>query len=250
MQTYKKIIVAALVLCTALPASAENEGGLIVGLEAEKKVDKKLSFGIEADMRTRNNFKTMDRWNFGIGASYKFTKWLKADAGYNLLNQNYREKINYNSSGSLNNWRPSYWGVKHRFHFSLTGTYKMTNGLKFSLRERWQYTYRPEKTVDRWDFDDEAWEEKVRSGKGKNQLRSRLQIAYDKKRALLTPYVSVELYNKMAIEKIRYTAGCDFNITKQHSLGIFYRYQNMKNVDEDDYDPNMHYLGLGYKFKF
>ena len=95
-----------------------------------------------------------------------------------------------------------------------------------------------------------AWEEKVRSGKGKNQLRSRLQIAYDKKRALLTPYVSVELYNKMAIEKIRYTAGCDFNITKQHSLGIFYRYQNMKNVDEDDYDPNMHYLGLGYKFKF
>ena len=102
--------------------------------------------------------------------------------------------------------------------------------------------------MQRWDFDDDTWEDKIR--KGKNLLRSRLQIEYDKKHALLTPYASMELYNAWGIEKIRYTLGTDINLSKQHSLGVFYRFQNMKHVDADDYDPDMHYLGLGYKFKF
>ena len=81
-------------------------------------------------------------------------------------------------------------------------------------------------------------------------MRSRLQLEYDKKHALLTPYASIELYNSWAVEKIRYTVGTDLNLSKQHVLNVFYRYQNMKNVDDGDYDPNMHYIGVGYKFKF
>ena len=239
-----------LMVTSSMPLSAQSEGGLIVGAEAEKKVNKQLSVGMEAEMRTRNNFKTMDRWKFGINMDYKLSKHLKASAGYNLLNQDFREDIDLKSSGAYNHWRPSYWGVKHRFYASLTGQYKLQNGLKLSLRERWQYTYRPEKTVERWDFDDEQWEDKIRKGKGKNQLRSRLQIEYDKKGSLLNPYASMELYNSWGIKKIRYTVGTDFKLSKQHSLGLFYRFQNMKNVDADDYDPDMHYLGLGYKFKF
>lgn len=245
-----KIIATVLLTAMCLPLSAQSEAGLLVSAEAEKQVNKKLSFSIEAEMRTRNNLKTMDRWKFGIGAEYKLTSWLKANAGYNLLNQNYREDYNYKSSGALNKWRPSYWGIKHRVYASLTGSYKFSNNIKLSLRERWQYTYRPEKTVQRWDYDDEEWEDKVRSATGKNQLRSRFEIAYDKKHALLTPYASMELYNSWGIEKIRYTVGTDIRLNKQHSLGVFYRFQDMKNVDADDYDPDMHYIGLGYKFTF
>ena len=240
---------AAVILTAALPATAQSEGGLLLSAEAEKKIDKKLSVSLEADMRTRNNFKTMDRWSLDLGASYKLTKWLKADAGYVLLNQNNHEKINYKTSGAYDNWRPSYWGLKHRVYASLTGSYKIGD-IKLSLRERWQYTYRPSKTVQRWDFDDETWEDKVRSGKGKNQLRSRFEIAYDKKRALFTPYASVELYNSWGIEKVRYTVGTDIRLNKQHSLTAFYRFQDIRNADADDYDPDMHYLGIGYKFKF
>ena len=241
---------AVLTTIASLPMLAQSEGGLIAGAEVEKKVNKQLSVGIEAEMRTRNNLKTMDRWKFGIGADYKLMKGLKLSAGYNLLNQNFREDIDLKSSGDYTHWRPSYWGIKHRFYAGLTGQYKFGNDLKLSLRERWQYTYRPEKTVQRWDFDDDTWEDKIRKGKGKNLLRSRLQIEYDKKHALLTPYASMELYNAWGIEKIRYTLGTDINLSKQHSLGVFYRFQNMKHVDADDYDPDMHYLGLGYKFKF
>ena len=246
-----RITLTALAL-TALsqPLMAQSEAGLLMEVGAEKKLSKKFSVGLEADMRTRNNLKTMDRWSVGISASYKPIKYLKFNAGYTLLDNNFREKISYNTSGSYNNWRPSYWGIRHRLHASVTGTYKFQNNLRVSLRERWQYTYRPEKTVERWDFDNSWWEDKVRSGKGKNQLRSRLQLEYDKKGALLTPFASMELYNSWAIEKIRYTVGTDFNITKQQTFSLFYRFQNMKNVDDDDYDPDMHYIGVGYKFKF
>lgn len=250
MRISDRIVVTALLAVMSLTATAQTEGGLIAGAEVEKKVNKQLSVGVEAELRTRNDFKTMERWSLGLAASYKFNKWLKADAGYTLLNTNFREDISYKSSGAYNNWRPSYWGIRHRVHASLTGTYKFQNNLRLSLRERWQYTYRPEKTVTRWDFDNESWEDKVRAGKGKNQLRSRLQLEYDKKKALLTPYASVELYNSWAIEKIRYTVGTDINVTKSHTFNVFYRYQNMKNVEEDVYDPDMHYIGVGYKFKF
>ena len=233
-----------------LTASAQSESGLLLGVEANKKLSKQLSISLEAELRTRNNFKTMDRWAVGLGAQYKLTNWLKADAGYKLLNTNFREDIDLKESGAYNHWRPSYWGVKHRFYASLAGSYKFSNNIKLELRERWQYTYRPEKTVERWDFDDEAWEDKVRSGAGRNQLRSRFEVSYDRKRAFFTPYASIELYNSWGIEKIRYNIGTDLRLSKQHNLSIYYRFQDMKHVDANANDPDMHYLGASYKFKF
>ncbi len=266
MERSVRNIVLAVFVGLSASAFAQSEGGLLLGVEAEKKIDKKLSVSVEAEMRTRNDFKTMDRWKFGISGSYKFTKWLKADVGYDLLNDNNREKKEYYTSSSGKyvkiHWRPGYWGVKHRFHASLTGSVKIAD-FKLSLRERWQYSYRPEKDVTRWtwrvsdaagnavsDTDMRLDDDYSRSAKGKNQLRSRLEIAYDKKRALFSPYASMELYNSWAIEKIRYTVGTGIRLSKQHSLDVFYRFENMRNVDADEYDPDMHYLGIGYKFKF
>ena len=234
---------------------AQSEAGLTLGAEADKKLGKKLTVGLEADFRTRNDFKTVDRWSVGLSASYKLSKWLKADAGYSLLYGNNREKITYNytTSGtvaSYNNWRPSYWSVRHRLNASLTADYKLPFNLHVSLRERWQYTYRPEATTTRWDFDNSKWEDKVRAGRGKNQLRSRFQVEYDKKKTLLKPYASMELYNSWGIEKVRYALGTDIKLMKQHSFDVYYRFQNARHVDDDDYDPDMHYIGIGYKFKF
>ncbi len=249
MRMYKQIL-AVLVAATSLPLSAQNEGGLLLEADAKKEIFNDFSVGIGADLRTRNDFKTMDRWSLGLNAAYKINKWLKVDAGYKWLRTNFREDINYKTSGAYNKWRPSYWGNRHRFYASVTGDYKFANNIKLSLRERWQYTYRPGTTVQRWDFDNEQWEDKVRSGKGKNVLRSRFQIEYARKRALLTPYANVELYNSWALDKVRYTVGTEIRLNSLHSFDVFYRYQHMSSVDDDEYDPNMHYLGVGYKFKF
>jgi hypothetical protein len=234
-------------------AIAQSEGGLLLSAGVDRKIDRKLSVGLDGDFRTRNDFKTVDRWSIGLGASYKFTKWLKADAGYTLLNNNFREKVD--DSESRIKWRPSYWGLRHRLNASLTVDQKVWGDLRLSLRERWQYTYRAEKSVERWFLypatqSSSLDNDYVRPGKGKNQLRSRLQVEWDKKRALFTPFANIELYNSWSIEKIRYTVGTDIRLDRQNSLSVFYRFQDMHNVDEEDYDPDMHYLGLGYKFKF
>lgn len=250
MHMYKRLAAVAFILTSALPLLAQSEGGLYLSAEAEKKIDKKLSVSVEGAMRTRNDFKTMDRWSLDLGASYKLNKWLKADIGYMLLDQNDHEKINYKSTGAYDTWRPSYWQLRHRVYASLTGTVKLGSNFKLALRERWQYTYRPETTAQRWDFDDEVWEDDVRSGKGKHVLRSRLGISYDKKKALFSPYANIELYNGLGIQKVRYTVGTDIQLTKQHAFTAFYRFQDARNVSAGDYDPDMHYLGLGYKFKF
>ena len=83
----------ALPLCllALLPSSAvaqSDDFGLDFSLEAQKKINKQWSIGLEGELRTRDNTKTVDRWSVGLGVDYKVLKWLKASAGYNLLYDN------------------------------------------------------------------------------------------------------------------------------------------------------------------
>lgn len=259
----RKISTLCILAVAPLCASAQSDDfGLDFTLEAQKKLSKQWSLSLEAEYRTRNNTKTSDRWAFGLSADYKATKWLKASAGYTLLYDN-NEKISYFDAtddavldGDADEGDPKkcaqYWQARHRFNVSLTADKKLFGDFRFSLRERWQYTYRPGYTVsERWSYLDNAYDgnEKHYSGKGKNVLRSRLQVEYDKKGLNLTPYANVELFNAWSIQKIRYTAGLDWKLSRQHSIGAFYRYQNVRD-DDDDNEPNTHLIGLGYKFKF
>ena len=258
----RRFIVLMLALAT-LPFSSWAQGddfGTILSVEADKKINKKFTVGLEAEMRTRDDVKTVDRWSGGIQAAYKVLPWLKVSAGYTLLYDN-NERISYyeEGDGKVNKGIVSagdpkkcaqYWGVRHRFNVSLTGSQKI-GGLTLSLRERWQYTYRPEYTVSqRWSFYDEDYdgEEHTYRGKGKNVLRSKLEAEYKISGFPVTPYASVELFNAWNLEKVRYTAGGDYKINKKHVVGMFYRYQHVNN--DSDNEPNRHVVGLSYKVKF
>lgn len=248
-------------LCLS-PISAQGDDfGLDFSVEAEKKISKQWSAGFEGELRRRDDAQTNARWSAGLYADYKVVKWLKASAGYTFLYDN-NQRISYYDptdeaviDGDAESGDPKkcarYWGARHRFNVSLTASGKLGDW-KLSLRERWQYTYRPEHTVDeRWSYLDGAYDgkEKMYSGKGKNVLRSRGQIEYDKKGFDITPYASVELFNAWSVQKVRYTVGIDWKLSKLHSVGAYYRYQSVHN-DDDDYEPNLHLVGVGYKFKF
>jgi len=240
-----------LALCAVLSpikASAGDDAGLLLSAGVSHKLDKKWSVGGDVEFRSRNNFRTADRVSVGINAGYKLCKWLKASAGYSLLIDNNYEKLTFNDDLSYNNWRPSYWGLRHRFNVSLTGSYSI-NRVTLSLRERWQYTYRPHKMTDNFDFDEAEWETVEVSGKGKNVLRSKLQVEWNIPRCKFDPFASVEFYNAWALEKTRFTVGVDYNIKKTHYFEAFYRYQHL-NGDDDDNEENEHIVGLGYTFKF
>ena len=254
----------AAILITLLPLSAvaqSDDFGLDFNLEAQKKISKKWSVGLEGEFRTRDNTKTVDRWSLGLGVDYKVLKWLKASAGYTFLWDN-NERISYSDASDVLDGdfdtegepkkRANYWAPRHRFNVSLTFDKKLFGDFKFSLRERWQYTYRPEHTVsERWSYLTQAYDgkEKVYSGKGKNVLRSRLQVEYDKKGLAVTPYANVEFFNAWSLQKTRFNVGLDWKLSKQHTIGAFYRYQSVRD-DDDDNEPNIHMIGLGYKFKF
>ena len=240
---------------TMAMASAQSDFGMWYELGAEKKLSKKWSLGLEGEFRTRNNTKTADRWSAGISAEYKIVKGLKASAGYNLLYDNNQEELTWNTSGDSKKWTPSYWGVRHRLNLSLAGSIDVGR-FSFGLRERWQYTYRPEakdkKYAFNYDDDDflSGYTLESVKGKGKNVLRSRLQVDYDIPKCKVDPFVNVEMFNDdNGIQKMRYQVGVDYKIKKQHVFSITYRYQNVNDSDDDN-ETNIHMIGLGYKYKF
>ena len=244
----RRILLAALVAVTCLPLSAQSDDfGLWGEVNVEKKLTKKWSLGAGVEYRTRDNVKTSDRFSAGIDASYKITDWLKASVGYSLLDDhNYK----VNTKGTK---YADYWGLRHRTSMSLTAA-KSFGKFNLSLRERWQYTFRPEKTVTRYylntttshDAGEEA-DEKTYSSKHKHVWRNRLQVRY-KISSMWHPYVNAETYMSSSFEKIRCAAGTEIRINKQHSLNVAYMFQHPFNDDEDE--GNSHILNVGYTFKF
>ena len=244
----KPSLLTLLVLFLSLPtmAQSDTESGLWTSAEVQKKLNKQWSLSAEAEYRLRENFGSTDRWTLSASASYKPLKWLKLDAGYKFLRVLNDDETSWKDNGvDPNKWTPAWWCTKHRLFASATGSLK-AGRMDLSLRERWQYTYRPETTIDRYDIDDDEWESKTKDGKAQHVLRSRLQAEYDIPKCKIDPYASAECYHaKGGLQKIRYTAGADWKLSKQHVLEAFYRY-----IDSHDDDPNLHVIGIGYKYKF
>jgi len=198
--------------------------------------------------RSRNNFRTADSFTGEIAASYKPLKWLRFSAGYSLLVDNNREKLTVHEDFSYNNWRKSYWGTRHRVQVGVTGSYKV-HRVTLSLREMWQYTYRPEKTnLDNFDFDEGVWEKVSRRGKGKNELRSRIGADWDIPHCKFTPFAMAEAVTTKSFDKLRLTVGTEYTLKRRHVFEAFYRYQHV--FDDDDYDVTSHIIGVGYRFRF
>ena len=243
------IALLLLVLCAALTPtpSRADDAGLVASIEASHKFSKKLSASLETEFRSRNNFRTADRVSIGGDVSYKLLPWLKAGLGYSLLIDNNKEHLSFQDDGvSYNNWRPSYWGLRHRFNVTLTGSYKIRR-VELSLRERWQYTYRPGKIVDNFDFDENEWEDHEVRGKGKNVLRSRLQLEWDIPKCKFDPFASVEFHTTRDLEKTRFIMGVDHSVKKKHNFKLYYRFQLTGSSSDES---NIHMLGLGYTYKF
>ena len=253
MEKFQRRLIAllfAVFTLTAATAFADdnNDFGIKYSAETSKKINKHWSVDAGVGFRTRDNAKTADKWDVSVGAGYKITHWLKANAGYQFIYDNNEEKFKYNSTGDVTKWRPSFWGPRHRTYASLTASVK-AGRVKFSIRERWQYTYRPEKTTERYLYGSDSWEEVSVRSKSKNVLRSRFQVSYNIPRSKVSPFANVEIYNSWSLDKTRLSAGAEWSITKKHSVEAFYRFQSVNSTD-DDHDTNSHILGLGYTFSF
>jgi opacity protein-like surface antigen len=222
-----KIAVLTLICLLIAPQiwAQDEDFGTQTGIDITKKILPGLNFTLGEEFRTRDNLKTADRWSTDLGLSYKVIPYLTLGGGYDFIRYNHATKG---------------WETRNRYYFFATGQYKFSN-FKLSLRERFQSTNR----VGVKETDTRA--------NPKLYLRHRLQLEYDIPDSKFSPFVSTELYETLndptgnSLNKLRYTAGCDYDINKRNSLELFYRYTNFK--DDDDYSGR-HVIGLGYSFKF
>ena len=225
-----------------------DEFGTWTSVSLDKKLSKQFSLGTELELRTGNNLKNIDRWSAGISVDYRLAKWLKASAGYTYLYDYHPEAYTYQDDGDLNKRTMTYFGSRHRLNVSLTAS-KDFGKLNVSLRERWQYTYRPEQENMRMDYQhaDLGYSYSVR-GKATNIWRNKLQLKY-KTTGMLQPYLYGETYvSGTGFDKLRLSLGTDLKLSKRSSLNVGYVYQKVyDNVDEEG---NKHVLSIGYKYKF
>ena len=223
-----------------------DDFGVWTSAEVKKKLFNGFNASLEGEFRTRDGINNVERWSVSAGVDYRLTTWLKADAGYTLIYKN--QPAEFTKKGNL---VVGYWSPRHRMNLSLTGSLKW-NRLEFSLRERYQYTYRPSQSIAKYDGDDlsKQKDDEVKRGKCENMLRSRMMVEWNIRKSPFTPYVSCELYHSMndnwSLSKTRWTAGTEYKINKKHSLELYYRYQD----HSDDDESNGHVIGAGYTFKF
>lgn len=217
---------------------------LLGGAEVSKKFVSGINLSASVEYRTSDWFDHSDQWSAGLSASYKPLKPLRVAAGYEFIQS-------HQFSGA-----DAWWVNKHRVSVGVTGQWKPLAHLTLSLRERYQYTYRPETTVGLSD----GVSNRTVSSKSKHVLRSRLQAEYKPyKKCRFTPYASFELYSLMAdvnhtkdrrdpakfCDKWRVAAGTQFKINKHNELELFYRYADTDDPDEIE---THHTIGLKYSF--
>lgn len=253
----KRLIIGMMALIPCMAYAETDDVGLWLGAGVEKKLSKKWSVEAEGEYRMMDNVSVTDRLSIGVSTAYKLTKWLKADMGYDYLHS--REPGEYSDGGKY--YKSAYWYPRHRVHVSLAVQAKISKHLRLSLRERWVYTYRPSFDRNRMNMDESSTmygvvSQKEVNGKGDNVLRSRLQLDYKSKKCPFSPYVAAELYSMTggddgkfgSTEKIRYYVGTEFELSKHHSLKVFYIFQDDKTEGDDGGDR--HIFGVNYGFSF
>lgn len=236
-----KITWFLMLMCTAAPFLRAQS--LWTSAEVKLGIVKRLSGNVEGEYRTADGLDGTERWAASAGLDYKLSGWLKLSAGYTYIYRHVESRVT-----KKGNIVDDYWQPRHRASFAVTGSYKW-NRFVFSLRERYQYTYRTAQSAAKWDGDDGSVKaDEVIDASHKHVLRSRLKAEYNIRKSHFQPFVSAEFYhslNGFSYSKSRWTVGTEYKVNKHHTLSVFYRYIDR----DDDDDTNGHVIGIGYSFK-
>ncbi len=246
-----KALAATLLMTLPLTAHAQKDDfGMWFSAGVEKELSKKWDIGAGVEYRMNDNMSATDRISVGVDAKYKVTKWLKASAGYDYLHS--REPQETSDGGKY--LYSTYWYPRHRVHADITASHKFGR-LKVSLRERWQYTYRPSFDRNRMNIEENGPEygiisSKDKKGKGENVLRSRLNVEYDIAKCKFTPFAAAEMFNSWATQKVRYTIGTAYKIDKKNSVELYYLFEDKASRSSDDAVIDCHIVGMEYSYSF
>ena len=275
-----------LLACLPAGADGNDFGLDFTAEANKKLLDNRLTLGVAANMRTQDNTSQMERYLLEVGGTYKLVDrkkyslkvglsyehmWTKSLDEYTPKNsvKYYSDKFDYIGYGQFQaiekgyntgyNYDASYWRRRSRINLSASFSYKPAKRFTLTLKETLQYRHYSSASTERtkyrhkvryYEDDSDTLYTTIKEKESKDRwmLRSKLSLQYSRKRCPWEPYISAEYgcglgYNA---HKWKFTAGTDYKISKQHSIGAFYRFQ----TENDDDEPNGHIIGLGYSFKF
>ncbi len=247
----KRILPIGVFAALGLGARAQS---LLGGAEFSAKLPHRFTVSAGVEYRTTDWFDHSSQWSVEAGAAYKPVKPLKIAVAYSFIQANTLAGLN-----SKGYYMPDYWVNKHRVGVSVTGQWKPSKKFTLSLRERYQYTYRPSLLVPQFD-EGKPYGNKTINEKSKHMLRSRLEVEYKPyKKCRWEPYAQFELYSLLSdvnhtkhrteggkfCDKYRVTVGCEYSINKNNDVSLFYRYADTTDPDEME---THHTIGLVYSF--
>jgi hypothetical protein len=224
MTTIKKALWFLLFLFTAqFSVSQVNDFGIWYSATMEYKIVKNLELDFDVNLRTYDNASKIEEAFFDIGLTYKFSKYFWAAASYRFTEFNEKNDTFY---------------PRHKWFADLRGKLPLGD-FDISARLRFEQRY---KTYYKDENDKEPQE----------HLRIKPKVLYNIPSFPVNPYVSFELFfpvfneTKKNLDKARYIAGFEYNISKQHSIELEYIYER------DSYPKlaNMNIISVNYNLKF
>ena len=174
---------AALALLAA-PLAAEDDFGIRYGLDVGFRPVKKLTTGLEWELRTEDDASAFDRMNFTPYAEWKILPWLETKLAFRwILDWKDNEK----------SWRKDYWRDAWQLRWDVRPSLEVG---KFELSYRFRATWRE----SGWMETPTRWNEKHTKTKGKEPalseevaLRNAVKAVWKSPFWKLRPYLLSEL---------------------------------------------------------
>jgi hypothetical protein len=213
------IIIIQVFVCKA---QIQSDAGMWNTFTIEKEFSKKITVGIDQELRLRDNYSRLNLFYTNLSIDYKIKKGFKISIGYRLVNKYLKE---------------GYLSYRNRLMLDATYKYKYNNFI-LNYRSRVQAEVRDYYSSELGKFPEWYW-------------RNKFDLKYDFNN--FTPYVGTEFRYQIhdprnpvsdkGFHRSRVYAGIDYEINKSNTFGIYYLNQQEFNIE----DPNIiHIIGLKY----
>jgi hypothetical protein len=211
-------------LLTSSANAGQNDFGIWGSASVKHKFSQKISATLEEQFRFNQNATAVAQYFTDAGVEYSLSKKLKVTLCYRFIN----------------NQKETYFSKRHRFYVDLSYKLKYSQ-LQFLLRTRLQ---EQQEDIHSSDFGYiPAW-----------YSRNKLTVKFDLNKKY-TPYLGVEAFYMIStpnvdgsfIDKMRYTAGFEYEFNRVHALDLFYLMQQDQNVNKRVTD---FVAGIGYAYTF
>lgn len=191
------------------------------------KANKKLSIGLEEQLRLKENASTIDSYFTQLDATYEIIKNVSLGGGLRYIKKN-------DNQGKVQ-------GYENHFRYHINASYKHKIN-DFSLKYRLRYQNKNELGISTDDGD-----------VAKQNLRLKASIGYSISNWKLDPKFSAEIFNRLADEdanglrKLRLTLSTDYKLKKLGKIKLFYRFEKSLNIDTSTI---INILGFKYTYTF